>query len=251
MNVFIESRGKHASSMQVASVRKFVRDASQVNVTAYVQPFFSEADIRSVIASSPAGEPGLFLSNGVVAADDVFPFNGIARVASSFRPLVVAWTDKSLLTFFDTPESPFTCDFETLQQEAISPECGRLRKLGGRFLTANSALGIPVKAERECWQSFASLGNTDWQERDECRAGTHLKRLLAGPPFFFREAAGCACSDHARKMDAWGCDECERRREEIVGWLRTEASRRGLPFFDAAGRALVRLAIARARKNSR
>jgi hypothetical protein len=48
-------------------------------------------------------------------------------------------------------------------------------------------------------------------------------------------------------MDAWGPDECDRRLDEIVGWLRTEATGRGLPFVDAVGRVLVRRAIADAR----
>lgn len=36
--------------------------------------------------------------------------------------------------------------------------------------------------------------------------------------------------------------------DEIVGWLREEASKRGLPFVDMAGRMLVKRAIRNARK---
>jgi hypothetical protein len=36
----------------------------------------------------------------------------------------------------------------------------------------------------------------------------------------------------------------------IVGWLREEATKRGLPFLDAAGRLLVRRAIKNARKSA-
>lgn len=49
-------------------------------------------------------------------------------------------------------------------------------------------------------------------------------------------------------MDAWGCDECEQRIDEIVGWLREEAGKRGLPFLDIAGRMLVKRAIRNARR---
>ena len=49
-------------------------------------------------------------------------------------------------------------------------------------------------------------------------------------------------------MNLWGCDECERRLDQIIAWLREEAHRRGLPFVDAAGRMLVKKAIANARK---
>ena len=51
-------------------------------------------------------------------------------------------------------------------------------------------------------------------------------------------------------MDAAGCEWCEAHLDEIVGWLREEARARGLPFLDAAGRLLVRRAIANARRNA-
>jgi hypothetical protein len=41
---------------------------------------------------------------------------------------------------------------------------------------------------------------------------------------------------------------CEAHMDEIVGWLREEATKRGLPFIDAAGRLLVRRAISNSRK---
>jgi len=49
-------------------------------------------------------------------------------------------------------------------------------------------------------------------------------------------------------MDQWGCDKCEERIDEIVGWLREEAAKRQLPFVDMAGRILVKRAIKNARR---
>ncbi len=49
-------------------------------------------------------------------------------------------------------------------------------------------------------------------------------------------------------MDANGCEWCEAHLDEIVGWLREEATKRGLPFVDMAGRVLVKRAISNARK---
>jgi hypothetical protein len=43
---------------------------------------------------------------------------------------------------------------------------------------------------------------------------------------------------------------CEFHLEEIVGWLREEATKRGLPFLDMAGRVIVKRAIANARRNA-
>jgi hypothetical protein len=79
--------------------------------------------------------------------------------------------------------------------------------------------------------------------------GTEMKALLAGWPLYITATEDCPCNRHAAQMDAWGPDECERRLDEIVGWLGAEASRRGLPFADVAGRLLVRRAISRARRH--
>lgn len=47
--------------------------------------------------------------------------------------------------------------------------------------------------------------------------GTHLHAILA--EFGIKPRSDCKCNAHAAQMDAWGPDECERRREEIVAWL--------------------------------
>jgi len=81
--------------------------------------------------------------------------------------------------------------------------------------------------------------------------GAELKKLLAGWPFKITTTDTCPCNAMAHQMNAWGCDECEVRMNEIVSHLRTQAEKRGLPFLDAAGRFLVRRAIKNARKNQR
>lgn len=83
--------------------------------------------------------------------------------------------------------------------------------------------------------------------------GAELKRLLAGWPFYMTAGPGCSCLATAAQMDAWGPDECLRpeRRAWIVGQLRAEAARRGLPFLDVAGGLLVRRAVANARRAAR
>lgn len=77
--------------------------------------------------------------------------------------------------------------------------------------------------------------------------GTELKKLLAA--WLGIEATpGCSCNLRAAEMDRNGCDWCEDNIEVIVGWLSEEATKRRLPFVDAAGRLLVRRAIANARR---
>ena len=76
--------------------------------------------------------------------------------------------------------------------------------------------------------------------------GTELKKLLARVGI--TASPTCSCNARARTMDANGCEWCEANIGQIVGWLREEATKRGLPFVDMAGRVLVKRAISNARK---
>ncbi len=78
--------------------------------------------------------------------------------------------------------------------------------------------------------------------------GSQLKKILQR--FGIEPTPTCPCREVAARMDAWGCDECSRpeRIDEVVAVMRAEAAARGLPFLDAAGRLLVRRAIANARR---
>lgn len=79
--------------------------------------------------------------------------------------------------------------------------------------------------------------------------GTELKKLLAGWPFYITASLDCSCNARARLMDERGIEWCEANIDEIVGWLREEATKRGLPFVDMAGRMLVKRAIKNARRH--
>lgn len=79
--------------------------------------------------------------------------------------------------------------------------------------------------------------------------GTELKKLLK--KIGITATPNCSCNARARRMDeeeARNPGWCEEHLEEIVGWLREEASNRGLPFLDAAGRMIVRRAIKNAKR---
>jgi len=49
-------------------------------------------------------------------------------------------------------------------------------------------------------------------------------------------------------MNRMGIDWCLKNADKIVGWLREEARRAGLPFFRPVVRRLVLLAVKRSRK---
>ena len=78
--------------------------------------------------------------------------------------------------------------------------------------------------------------------------GTELSKLLKR--FGIEPTPTCKCRAKAAQMDAWGCDESSKPEliVEVVAVMREEATKRGLPFLDAAGRVLVRRAISNARR---
>jgi hypothetical protein len=76
--------------------------------------------------------------------------------------------------------------------------------------------------------------------------GTELKRLLGR--IGIKAEPGCKCTARAEDMDRRGCEWCDANVPLIVGWLREEATKRGLPFVDAAGTVIVRRAISNARR---
>lgn len=78
--------------------------------------------------------------------------------------------------------------------------------------------------------------------------GTELKKLLS--LVGITASPTCSCNARARQMDELGCEWCEENLDLIVGWLRQEATNRGLPFLDVAGRVLVKRAIRQARKHA-
>lgn len=77
-------------------------------------------------------------------------------------------------------------------------------------------------------------------------AGTELKKLLANVGI--TATPDCSCNARAAEMDRQGVEWCEANIDTIVDWLREQATARGLPFLDVAGRMLVRRAVRNARK---
>lgn len=122
-------------------------------------------------------------------------------------------------------------------QTVVCIHCGRpvtLRNAASKGIVANCRGSAEAR-----WKSRRS-------GLHHCIAGTALKSLLA--KIGITAAPGCSCQRHAAEMDARGCDWCEQNIDTIVGWLREEATKRGLPFLEAAGRLLVRRAIRNARR---
>ncbi len=55
--------------------------------------------------------------------------------------------------------------------------------------------------------------------------GTGTQLLLLLKEMSVTEYTGCSCAAKAALMNRWGPEECTNRREEIIGWIREEASK--------------------------
>jgi hypothetical protein len=76
--------------------------------------------------------------------------------------------------------------------------------------------------------------------------GTELKDLLH--KFGFTPAKQCKCAQHITEMNAKGIQWCEDNIPVITGWLREEAARAKLPFFETGAKIIIRRAISNAKK---
>ena len=70
------------------------------------------------------------------------------------------------------------------------------------------------------------------------RPGTELVRLIRS--LGLHGEAGCGCGSLAARMDAWGVEGCDLRREEILARLRGNAAKLGwLDWLRAGGSAAL------------
>ena len=86
------------------------------------------------------------------------------------------------------------------------------------------------------------------QEPESSGAGTELKKLLS--KIGITSSPTCSCNARARTMDEKGVSWCEENVETICDWLQEEATKRKLPFVRLAGKALIHMAIRRAKKGN-
>lgn len=96
------------------------------------------------------------------------------------------------------------------------------------------------------WQEYTTRSHGRAKGGDPTGPGSQLKAMLAS--LGLRPAPGCRCNARAAEMDARGPDWCERNVGVIVGWLREEAERAGMPFVEIAARLIVRRAIRASQK---
>jgi|APGre2960657404_1045060.scaffolds.fasta_scaffold01243_10 hypothetical protein len=83
-------------------------------------------------------------------------------------------------------------------------------------------------------------------EEDPYAPGTVLASMIKSIGIHMSD--NCSCRRHALTMNAKGNEWCSQNVDTIVGWLREEAQRRGLPFVDMIGKILINRAIKKSTK---
>lgn len=83
-------------------------------------------------------------------------------------------------------------------------------------------------------------------EQDPNGPGTVLAKMIKSLGIVMSDS--CSCRRHAIEMNTQGNDWCENNVDTIVGWLREEAKKRGLPFVDLVGKLMVTRSIKKSRK---
>jgi len=83
-------------------------------------------------------------------------------------------------------------------------------------------------------------------QEDTSGPGAHLKKYLGR--IGIKASPTCSCNARARYMDFMGTTWCENNIDTIVGWLKEESDKRGLPFIDWPARVLVKKAISSSKK---
>lgn len=117
----------------------------------------------------------------------------------------------------------------------------RCRERGYSLL---DAMPCVIKQAGDLWtidEQHESYPHPREPKPPECLAGTELKALLKR--IGITASPNCSCNSRAYHMDQMGCPWVKDNIDLVVDWLGEEASKRGLPFFRPAGRALVTLAV--------
>lgn len=83
-------------------------------------------------------------------------------------------------------------------------------------------------------------------EEDPYGPGTVLSTMIKSLGIHMSDS--CSCRRHALTMNEKGNEWCEQNVDTIVGWLREEAKRRGLPFVDMIGKVMVNRAVKKSKK---
>lgn len=77
-------------------------------------------------------------------------------------------------------------------------------------------------------------------------AGTILSGMISS--LGIKSTPNCSCRQHAIEMNEKGPDWCEQNLDQILGWLKEESTKRGMPFIETIAKIMVMKAIKKSRR---
>jgi hypothetical protein len=115
----------------------------------------------------------------------------------------------------------------------------------GDWTQAQAENALKVKLGEDI-QTFLQDMYPKTLEQDPNGPGSILTEIIK--MFGITSSSTCSCRKRALEMNEKGPDWCEENIDTILSWLREESQKRGLPFIDAAGRAIIKRAINQSRE---
>jgi len=76
--------------------------------------------------------------------------------------------------------------------------------------------------------------------------GTILSGMISS--LGIKSTPNCSCRQHAIEMNEKGPDWCEQNLGQILGWLKEESTKRGMPFIETIAKIMVMKAIKKSRR---
>jgi hypothetical protein len=136
-------------------------------------------------------------------------------------------------------------------QSEIASKCRHRQAAVLQETTADNPTPFPQPSEQPQPQIqeqplVAQPAEQPQPQEDTSGPGAHLKKYLSR--IGINASPTCSCNARARYMDFMGTTWCENNLDTIVGWLKEESEKRGLPFIDWPARVLVKKAISSSKK---
>lgn len=133
------------------------------------------------------------------------------------------------------------CSFIKTSKELICENCGRRIKL-------DNDIKNPITAQCRVKQKIKKAITPQYQDQAiiiKDGVGTMLENLLKKIGINYTHQ--CSCSSKIHLLNKKGVEWCENNADTILKWIRAESQEKNIPFAPKTAKALLRLAIKKAK----
>lgn len=165
--------------------------------------------------------------------------SGVITTPDSFE------VDELLLTFTDDPQSKVISTRISRFPTAVPLYSGAAYDELGEWTKPQLEERLKTMLGDDPHKLLRGLFPVTMEEHPN-HPGTQLSKMIKALGIHMSDS--CSCRRHALKMNEMGNDWCEENLDTVLGWIRTEAKNRGLPFVDMVGKVMIKRAIKKSRK---